>query len=346
MNWYSTYAYNRTRMFEAGGAYAGQNYNRWDVMGDGEIYFKGTTTLENDVKIGVMAQLEGGTDDSFRNRMWDEVYLSVEGGYGQLLVGSHRNVTARMAVLPPTASEVMCADDTYMTRLVPISNNVSFLDSTFTKIDYLAPKTSYISPTVNNMTLAVSVTTANDTRGHDDSVLYVPGNRNYIKYGLVGLARYDKEFEEGSAVSEINTSAFYARFKPNDLVFSHAAQEVGVGLRVSFGPWSVGSSVRRFLADVRSQWNDWQGYGVNTGVMYTADRWAVSANWYASRVRGDVAVKGDDKVDLYLASAKYKLGAGVDAFVDVGYMTMKDDAGNPLDENEGVGTAVGFALTF
>lgn len=346
MNWYGTYAYNKTDMFQTGGAYAGTDYNKLDLMADAEIYFKGETLLDNGMKIGVMAQLEAGTDDAFRDRMWDEVYMFVEGNFGQFLIGSHKNITNRMAVNVPTASNVIGAEETYLTRILPIADDVSFLDTTYSKVDYLAPKLAYISPTVNGVTLAVSGTTANDTRGHDDSVLYALGDDEYLKHGVIGLARFDKEFEADSLVSQIQASVYYANFKPNDPVLSHNEQEFGAGLVLSFGGLSFGSSYRRVLADTQSAFSDWQGFAVNTGILYEHNRWAVSANWYASRTRGDIHVDGDDKVDLYLASAKYKLGAGVDTFIDIGYMTMKDETNDPKKENEGIGTAVGFALAF
>ncbi|MCP4393172.1 MAG: porin, partial [Alphaproteobacteria bacterium] len=38
----------------------GDQYNNVDVFGNGEIHFKGSTTLDNGVKLGVQVELEGG----------------------------------------------------------------------------------------------------------------------------------------------------------------------------------------------------------------------------------------------------------------------------------------------
>lgn len=335
--WYAAGSYNKHTP-------AGENYNRFDVMGDAEVYFEGTLTLSEDFKIGVMAQLEGGTDDY--SDTWDEVYMYAQGKFGKLIIGDARNVSYSMTVTAPSVS-VLGAEWTYYTRQVNQPANVVFIDSTDSKdLDSLAPKLSYISPTVNGLTLGLSLTTAGNTRGHDASVLYPENDPNgdyTLKYGAMGLVRYEAEVAQDTVLA---ASAYYGHYRPNSTAYSHSEQDFGLGMKVSSGAVSVGASYRRIMADAQSDFASRQGYALDVGVSYDAGKYAVSANYYRSQARGDLADEADDRVDMYVVAAKYRLGAGVDLFADVGYLNFKDETRDGAKGNEGVGTAVGFALSF
>ena len=335
--WYVAGAYNKR-------VPAGDKYNRFDVMGDAEIYFEGTATISDNFKIGVMAQLEGGTDDY--SETWDEVYMFAQSQYGKLLLGDMRNVSYSMTVTAPSVS-VMGAEWTYYTRLVNQPANLVFIDATDSKdVDSLSPKISYISPSINGLAFGLSFTTASNTRGHDASVLYpendATGDFN-IKYGGLALVRYDHAFSENTQVS---ASAYYGHYRPNDTTASHSEHDFGLGAKITTGPVTLGASYRRVLADSRSAFQSRQGYALDIGAVYDWDKYAVSANWYRSEARGDIDVKGNDRVNMYILAGKYRLGAGIEAFVDVGYVQFKDETGLSANENEGVGTAVGFNLAF
>ena len=341
--WYVAGSYNDRTPVIAG---VNTDYNRFDVMGDAEIYFEGTANLTDTLKIGVMAQLEGGTDDYSEN--WDEVYMFVQNDYGKLLIGNMRNVSFSMTVAAPSVS-VLGAEWTFYTRQV-VNPGVVFVDSTDSKdIDSLAPKLSYISPSVNGFALGLSVMGANNTLGHDATVLY-PKNTpalfddDYlIKHGGLALLRYDGDFENDVSLS---ASAYYGVYKPNMAGLSHVEQDFGVGAKIATGAFSFGASYRRILADADSLFRERQGYVLDVGAVYDAKTYAVSANYFRSQTRGLVGVDGKDRVNMYILAGKYRLGAGIDAFVDVGYIEYKDETGLKANENKGVGSAVGFSLAF
>ena len=54
------------------------------VTQEGEIFFTGTTTLDNGLKFGVNVQLEAYTSTD----QIDETYIFVEGSFGRVLLGS------------------------------------------------------------------------------------------------------------------------------------------------------------------------------------------------------------------------------------------------------------------
>ena len=272
--------------------------------------------------------------------------MFAQGNFGQLQIGDVRNVSYSMTVTAPSVS-VLGAEWTYYTRQVDQPANVVFIDSTDSKdLDSLSPKLSYISPTVDGVTFGLSFTTANNSNGHDASVLYPkndPAGEYQLKYGGVALMRYEAEVAQDMTVA---ASAYYGHYRPNDTTASHSEHDYGLGLKVTQGVVSVGASSRRIMADAQSVFASRQGYALDVGMSYDTGKYAVSANYFRSQARGDLANEADDRVDMYVLAAKYRLGAGIDLFADVGYLNFKDETRDSVKGNEGVGTAVGFALSF
>ena len=70
------------------------------VDADGEIYFRGSTTLDNGLTVGVNVELEAQTDG--RDQI-DETYLTIDGAFGRLLVGEDDGAMGAMGVYPAHA---------------------------------------------------------------------------------------------------------------------------------------------------------------------------------------------------------------------------------------------------
>ena len=77
--------------------------NSFDVQGESEIYFKGSTVLDNGMTVGVMVQLEAGADENGDDTI-DESYAYVSGKYGKLVLGSTDNAAYLMRATAPNAA--------------------------------------------------------------------------------------------------------------------------------------------------------------------------------------------------------------------------------------------------
>ena len=338
-NWYVAASYNEYTP-------AGTDYNRFDVMGDAEIYFKGSAQLSDDLKVGVMAQLEGGTDSSYKKRTWDEVYIYLDSLYGRLFLGNVKNAGSKLTVTAPSVS-VLAIDDGFFDNVMPVPAQVTYLNSVFMKsADSLAPKAMYFSPSVNGVMFGVSAVAAGDANGHDASVLYPkndPSTGIKIKNGVSSVLRYDFENEDESF--GLSAGATYSRYEPNS-VLSHPLQDYTIGLNVSVYNWTIGGAVRRAKADARSAFAEMQGYMWEAGVLYDAKKWAASVNVTNSLVRGNVDKSGDDRYTLFAASYKYRLGAGVDLFAETAYAQARNEEGDDGLSADAFSTVAGFSLSF
>lgn len=95
----------------AGASGTTQNPAEVDIKGDNEIYFGGSTTLDNGLQVGIDVQLEaGGHTDAKQNAgatttdVIDESYVWLAGGFGKVIVGSKNNGTYLIHNTAPDAA--------------------------------------------------------------------------------------------------------------------------------------------------------------------------------------------------------------------------------------------------
>ena len=65
-------------------------YDSFNVWQDSEIYFRGSTKLDNGVGVSVTVQLE--TDDPNDAASIDESYMALSGGFGDIHIGGTKNI--------------------------------------------------------------------------------------------------------------------------------------------------------------------------------------------------------------------------------------------------------------
>ena len=363
MSWYAAYANQKKNSlimesFDADTFTPFYNnigkYNNFDIMGDAEIYFSGSTTLENGVKIGAMVQLEAGTDSDTSNHTIDETYMTIDSGIGRIILGNVKNVSYQMAVTSPTIS-TLGLQETDFRRLVMVPADFAYNKATYSLLDDISTKLSYITPTVSGFTFGVSLMPGNKKKGKDANDLLTPyrGDIKLFKYGVDATALYQHDFGK----FDIETSASYTMYKPNLRAngFMDEEKEIrsyGAGINIGFGNWTVGGSflytnmsheTNVFLlpfADVA------KGASWDVGVEYSAGPFAASANIFQSRA-DNINIDGKkDIFTMYLLSGKYKILAGIDTFIDIAYVDYKSGTNNPQLDNKGPAVAIGMNLNF
>lgn len=74
------------------------------IKGDNEVWFGGSTTLDNGLKVGVDIHLEAGGHSDMTTDTIDASYVYVEGGYGKIMAGKMANGAALLHVKAPDAA--------------------------------------------------------------------------------------------------------------------------------------------------------------------------------------------------------------------------------------------------
>lgn len=363
MTWYGTYTNQKRttlKQLSATSAMPIGEYNNFDVMGNAEIYFSGSTTLQNGVKIGAMIQLEAGTDSDTSDHTIDETYMTVDSKIGRLIVGNVKNVSNQMSVTSPNVS-TLGVQETDFRRVVTVpayfsynKATYSYNKATYALLDDISTKISYITPTVSGFTAGISLMPGNKKKGKDDDNLLIPsGGIKLFKYGADATALFQHDF--GSF--DLETSASYTVYKPNLRANDEWAKEknineYGAGLNISFGNWSVGGSyhytnMSRDTAEFLNPYaNVAKGTSWDAGVKFSAGPFAASADVFQSRADSLTVEGKKDVFSMYQLSAQYKILAGIDVFADLAYLDFKSASDIRGLSNKGPAVAIGMNLNF
>lgn len=354
MTWYGTYANQQrtTLVTNRGVPTAIGQYNNVDLIGNAEIYFSGSATLSNDMKIGVMVQLEAGTDSDTSDHVVDETYMTLDTKAGRFIAGNVKNVSNQMAVVAPDAS-TLGLQETDFRRVIMAPAGFSYNKASYAVLDDISTKISYITPMMNGFTLGVSLMPGNKVKGKDADNLLIPNDGvKLFKNGFDAVALYQYDF--GSF--NVAASGSYTIYKPNMRANGNTAQEknineYGGGLNINAGNLTVGGSyhyvnMSRDVAEFMNPFaNIANGSSWDFGVTYAAGPYEFGLSYFQSRA-DSLTDDGKDNFTLYEASVKYKIISGVEAFIDMGYLDFNSASSNRGLSNKGFATAVGMNLYF
>ena len=336
MKWYAAAGYVKAKENKA-------DYNRFDIMGDAEIYFSGESVLCEDekYKIGVMAQLKTGTEstdsddsgeyalyaDTKEGRIWDEVYALFDASFGRFFLGNVKNVAYQMAVTAPTIS-VLGVEESEFTRL---SGSVPM--TTLPVYDDVGTKISYISPTIGGVTAGVSYMPSNNTNGHDASVL----KSGTLDFAVISSLLYDKETAHGF----FSFSFAVAQYKPR---IGRSGKNFSAGFQIAEGNHTLGAS---YMKSLNGDLDNGANGAVHGGKSQTLNiGWTYDLGLAAAGVNYIVQT-GEDKYgnlrrSMMQTSFKYRLASGVDAFCDMAYINDN----TTQNRRNTFGSAVGIDLSF
>ena len=82
--------------FTSGDDGVAQDYSVFDIKSDPEIFFKGSTKLDNGITVGVNVQLEATQNGD----QIDEQYMFVKGSFGQIIIGDENSAIYKMHYTP------------------------------------------------------------------------------------------------------------------------------------------------------------------------------------------------------------------------------------------------------
>ncbi len=354
--WWVVGAWNKDSYINA----TGQNPVAVDVKGDNEVFFSGSTKLDNGLTVGINVELEAGGNVETRNTgstdVIDKSAVFIQGGFGKIIAGTEANGAVLLHVMAPDAAGNW-ASDGIATGQFALSAPAAFAAGTgatgllgirtTTEIDTddNAEKITYVSPSFYGLTVGASYipsVLSEDNRGYEAQTS--PG------YGVGAL--YAREFS-GVGVKVSGGYVWYDLSNGNSFnnsIDEHKSnnREWSAGTQLSYNGFTVGGSFRGIrdevggLATVSSQ-----GFAWDAGVQYETGPYAVSFAYFHSEAEGTINNPRNLKEQVYQVSGKYALGAGVDAVASGGYVKYDGENRNVAAENnKGVVVMTGLSLTF
>jgi len=271
------------------------------VTQEGEIFFTGSTTLDNGLKFGVNVQLEAyqATDQI------DETYVYVQGSFGRVLLGSEDSAGYLMHYTSPSPVPMYSADSA---NIYPTGQGNTTRPNMFADTD----KISYFTPRFAGFQLGASYVPNADSESGQASQYAAPAFESGRDRGYSIAANYVNKFNKVDvAISAGYQHADTVVGTVGTVVFGGEDQtEYSFGTSVGFAGFTVGGGY--------SKDNDINGVNNNdskawsAGLKYGMGPWAVGVQY--SKTTLQPAAGGDTDQTTWIVGGQYTLGPGITAF--------------------------------
>jgi outer membrane protein OmpU len=340
------------------------SHGNFGVLSDTEIHFKGSTVLDNGLKVAVVVEAEAERTQATANaRNTDQQYVEISGGWGALRVGETFNVAHRIHQSAPGAGMAFADLGAFIFAVGGNSSggtgNITTTANFFTsadgignagrnsnQIDYVTP--AFATP-VGTFTAGVSLAPSVSSRG-------VPVDGTNSKDLMVGGLAYSNTIFGVAIAADAGYGRYELPATSSATQLSGMAQIQQYGLNLGYAGFKVGGSYMRIM-DSNSVKGatvgahaitaaSMDGSAWDAGINYTTGPYTVGYQYFASSFEGIIGIKGKDKTSLHLAGAQYTMGPGVVLTGNFGHARYKDEVNIDSTNTSGWVVATGVKLTF
>lgn len=289
----------------------------FDEQSDGEIHFKGETTLDNGLTFGVNVQLEAQTDGD----QIDEQYAYVEGSFGRFLMGSENAASYLMHYGIPSHGVGTDSGDH--------SNWIAGHDFTGSRTNGRGPdndseKITYFTPRFMGFQLGASYVPM-----IEQDIDRAPDGSDGVRDDSFSVAaNFKRSFNDFS----VAFSAGYQDFG-DDKAVAGDMESYQFGLQLGFAGFKVAGT---YGEEDRTATDTQETIGV--GLSYAAGPFGVSLAYINSDRDGI-----DREQDTFELGGKYVLGPGVQARASILYSEAEVRG---VDTHDGFAVVGGLKLAF
>jgi len=310
-----------------------------------EIYFNGSTTLDNGLTAGVHVELEGNNTP---NRTEDELFAYFKGGFGEFRFGDTGGALGKSCVVDPGA----------------ITNNFGLIspNNSFSNVGRNTPiglggmgtcedhgnqtKAVYFSPVFGGFQGVVSYAPGiGPGPGGRSAGPYTGTNSNKVDRNILeGSINFNKSFGAVSVTGNVAGEVTLASGGNGPIPWEGQG-----GLVIGFGRWQVGAS-----GEYDANYNPWLGGGSSTAVANSDDAWFVSAGasyaidaWTVGLegIYGNLGTSaGHDQYKAASLQGTYKLGPGIRLEGEVAYFWYNQAHNGTFNGNNGTSNSASIGL--
>jgi predicted porin len=331
-----------------------RNLNDTGLFADGEVHFKGKTTLDNGITFGVQIELEAFQSGD----QIDENYAFIEGSFGRLVIGGENTAAYMMQYAAPYVGVPL--NSGWITSFVPPpqATGVSTLTTTGGGTLPFTTTGTAVAASFRNPSLSTYVDLVNDDHalnyfsprfsGFQVGVSYVPAatingegknfpvqaDKNTELHDMISVGA---NFVESFGGFDVAVAGGY-RIAQDDRGGNDDPQQISAGLNLGFAGFTVGGSIAIEDSDRTTD-----GVGWDAGASYSTGPWAVGVTYFHSEVEGAPG-GGEDELDSAQAGVSYAVGPGITASANVLWADWDGEAaGTSADGFGGIlGMHIGF----
>lgn len=312
----------------------------FDIKSDSEIFFTGSTTLDNGIEFGVNVQLEANTNTGDQI---DESYMIIKGSFGEINLGSENSAMYKMHYSPTDYGISINSGDQIDWAGVSgsgISTSGYFRNpygSTYAEPGAAndSEKITYYTPRFGGFQVGVSYS----PDGNQDS--NTSPDRNAAATDMVAVGA---NFKGDFAGASVGISGGYGKFMNSASGSSNEPEAWNVGANIGVGGFSFGAS----YAKANDNTNGNNGDGYNIGVAYSTGPLGVSLTYFDGERDGTTTAgvtTGHAEQKTVHLSANYTLGPGVTAAATLGHANF-DSNDTGVNEIEATYFVTGIKLSF
>jgi hypothetical protein len=289
-----------------------------------EVFFKGSTTLDNGITIGADIQLEG---NSQAGDQIDESYLWIESSWGKVILGTENGVGDLITTHAPAVGPngVDGSNSTFWVSNASSNNARTSIDVTGSG-DH--EKITYISPKLLDMLQA--------------GVSYTPSlNAEDAKGVSTTTATHDAYeatllLDTTIAGVGVRTSTSYGHASNSGVTGS--TKQFSAGLNLSMAGFTLGGGYGRSITKANQLAPaSADGWAYNIGLSYATGPYAVSLGYHHGEAEGNAGDNGsNEKYDTAELGFKYNVSSGVDFKSGVSYTKFSEDT-ELTERSAGVG---------
>jgi len=342
----------------------GNERNTDGVFSDAEIFFTGSTVLDNGLEVGARVELEGEDDDGvdFDNEtddgdQIDEAWIYFSGGFGEIRMGSDDDALANACIMPPGGTGNFSAFSPNQWGANTLTSN-SACSGVDDRGD--AQKLVYVSPVFAGFQFTGSYTpNGGDERHGDDVGAHVGMPTNDDEESRHNVSAYLSYSYEGDGWGL--TAGGGASFE------GHVEQSNGAGpdpdrdeqdfyqagLNLTFGNFGVGGVFEYYNDFVDQGATDLDRWVAGIGAAYTYDAWTFGAQYSHLDQESDNSATADEfQQDRAVLTANYAFGPGINLDGELGYTWVDTDPengtvdGTDVDDYNSFEIGIGTNITF
>ncbi|RKT34793.1 putative porin [Roseovarius halotolerans] len=281
-----------------------QDFDGMGIVGDGEIIFTPSVTLDNGLTFGLNVQMEaqngGGGVDGI-----DESYITISSdSFGRIELGGENSAGYKSMVGAPGVGSfaIMSAS---VSGFAPIAHAFrQAAGSPWTEVggNNDVQRVSYFTPSFNGLTVGVSYAPANNTNASNAGAF----DRNAV--ALTDIFDIGVRYSQSFGSTDVTIGARWGTGNSN-IVGVSDPETWGIGAQVGFGAFTVGGHYAENDNGAVGGVGDQEGWSL--GATYDLDGpWSIGLTGFQGKIDFGAGFQ-DQEYNAYKLAGSRELGAGV-----------------------------------
>ena len=318
---------------------SGRDWGAAGIFADGEVHFKGSTTLDNGITFGVQIELEAFQSGD----QIDENYAFISGSFGRFVIGGENTAGYMMQYGSPNVGVPI--NSGWVTSFVPAAagQTTGFRTpalSTYVDLANDDHAITYYSPRFSGFQIAGSYVPAATVNGE---------GKNFPVYADEDSEMHDLFSIGANFVESFNgfDIVLAGGYRWADAPNADNPDQISAAINLGYGGFTIGGSWAREDSDRTTDGNAW-----DVGVSYSTGPWSVGVNAIYTSVEGadqgaigfaDVEGDGEnDEMTAIKGAVAYSVGPGITASASVLYADWE----GAEEQVDGIVGIVGMKISY